>query len=83
MLRTDLLPLIHAAIALPWRYPRIPDVLSEDMTFADLGLGPVDVVCIAMACEEHLGREISDAEAARWDCVGDVVASCGQVQEAR
>lgn len=56
-----------------WLRPK-PEVM-RDTQFDDLGADSLDLVTIAMACEEAFGLEIYTNDIARWRCVADVMQS--------
>lgn len=70
---TDPLAIIRTELAWPLRYPPVPEITPDTM----LGdwFGPIDRICVQMALDEAFGFEISDAEAAAWQSVGDMIAT--------
>lgn len=69
------LALIAEAVAHRYWLRPLPEI-TPDTQLADVGADSLDLVTVALACEErfHL-PEICSAEIARWTCSDDVLRS--------
>ena len=73
-LATQVCQIVAEAIAHRyWLRPK-PEVTRATL-FEDLGADSLDLVTIAMACDERFGLDLCTDEVARWTGVADVLAS--------
>lgn len=56
-------------------HPSLRHLVSEDATFHELRLNPVDGWGIAVDIEEEIGRELDWSRVERWASVADVIAT--------
>ncbi len=63
-----------------WLRPS-PPVTTDSQLIEDLGCDSLDIVDIAVAVEEALGVDITDAAIDGWCTVGDVIASVSALRE--
>lgn len=66
----DVLPLIRKRV-----HPALHHLVSEDASFQELRLNPVDGWGIAADIEEEIGRELDWNRVEAWGSVADVVAT--------
>jgi acyl carrier protein len=70
---TNPLTIIRDEINRPFRYPPAPEITPE--TLLDSWFTQMDRLTVQMALDEAFGFEISDAEAARWQSVADILGT--------